>query len=178
MEFQQLIESRRSVRKYDGSRQVSQEDIRKLLKAAQEAPSWKNQQTSKYYCAVDREMCEKLRESCFPSFNKQRSENAALIVTAFEKNNVGFNDNNEPLDSMGNGWGCYDLGLQAAYLILKANELGLATLIMGIRDADKLREALDIPENEEIAAVIAVGYADEEPKRPKRRELDDIAKFF
>lgn len=177
MGFQQLINGRRSIRKY-ADREVSREQIEEILRAAQEAPSWKNQQTSKYYCVVSREKREEIRRSCFPSFNEQRSENAALIVTAFEKDNVGFTDDGKPINELGNGWGCYDLGLQGAYLILKARELGLDTLIMGIRDADKLRAALDIPENEEIGAVIALGYADEDPSRPKRRELEDIARFY
>jgi nitroreductase len=177
MEFQTLIGSRRSVRKY-ADREVTREQVEEMIKAAQEAPSWKNQQTSKYYCVLSKEKREELRTTCFPSFNEQRCLNAALIVTAYEKNNVGFDDNGQPINELGNGWGCYDLGLHNMLFMLKAKELGLDTLVMGIRDADKLRAALNIPENEEIGAVLAVGYADEEPKKPRRRELSDIAEFF
>lgn len=177
MEFQNLIESRRSVRKY-ADKEVTREQIEEIIRAAQEAPSWKNQQTSKYYCVLSKEKREELRTTCFPSFNEQRSLNAALIVTAYEKNNVGFDDNGQPINELGNGWGCYDLGLQNMIFMLKARELGLDTLVMGIRDGQKLRAALNIPENEEIGAVLALGYADEEPKKPRRRELSDIAKIF
>lgn len=84
-----------------------------------------------------------------------------------------------PADNeLGNGWGCYDLGLQNENLILKAEDLGLSTLIMGLRESDKLRELLDIPETETVVSVIAVGKADESPARPPRKELDAIAKFF
>lgn len=177
MEFQNLIESRRSVRKY-ADKEVTREQVEEIIKAAQEAPSWKNQQTSKYYCVLSKEKREEIRTTCFPSFNEQRSLNAALIVTAYEKNNVGFDDNGQPINELGNGWGCYDLGLQNMIFMLKARELGLDTLVMGIRDGQKLRAALNIPENEEIGAVLALGYADEEPKKPRRRELSDIAKIF
>lgn len=177
MEFQNLIESRRSVRKY-AEREVTREQIEEIIRTAQEAPSWKNQQTSKYYCVLSKEKREEIRTTCFPSFNEQRSLNAALIVTAYEKNNVGFDDNGQPINELGNGWGCYDLGLQNMIFMLKARELGLDTLVMGIRDGQKLRAALNIPENEEIGAVLAIGYADEEPKKPRRRELSDIAKIF
>ena len=81
-------------------------------------------------------------------------------------------------NELGNGWGCYDLGLQNENLILKAEDLGLSTLIMGLRESDKLRELLDIPETETVVSVIAVGKADESPARPPRKELDTIAKFF
>ena len=177
MEFQNLIESRRSVRKYV-DKEVTREQIEEIIRAAQEAPSWKNQQTSKYYCVLSKEKREEIRTTCFPSFNEQRSLNAALIVTAYEKNNVGFDDNGQPINELGNGWGCYDLGLQNMIFMLEARELGLDTLVMGIRDGQKLRAALNIPENEEIGAVLALGYADEEPKKPRRRELSDIAKIF
>ncbi|EXM38037.1 nitroreductase [Ruminococcus albus SY3] len=177
MEFQNLIESRRSVRKY-ADKEVTREQVEEIIRAAQEAPSWKNQQTSKYYCVLSKEKREEIRTTCFPSFNEQRSLNAALIVTAYEKNNVGFDDNGQPINELGNGWGCYDLGLQNMIFMLKAKELGLDTLVMGIRDGQKLRAALNIPENEEIGAVLALGYADEEPKKPRRRELSDIAKIF
>lgn len=177
MEFQTLIGSRRSVRKY-AEREVTREQVEEIIRAAQEAPSWKNQQTSKYYCVLSKDKREELRTTCFPSFNEQRCMNAALIVTAYEKNNVGFDDNGQPINELGNGWGCYDLGLQNMLFMLKAKELGLDTLVMGIRDGEKLRAALDIPENEEIGAVLALGYADEEPKKPRRREFSDIAKIF
>lgn len=45
-------------------------------------------------------------------------------------------------------------------LLLKATELGLSTLVMGIRDAAKISEILEIPENEAVVSVISVGYSD------------------
>ena len=56
--------------------------------------------------------------------------------------------------------------------------MGFDTLIMGMRDADKLRELFSIPENEAVMAVISLGYRAEDPKRPTHRSLDEIVKFF
>ena len=56
----------------------------------------------------------------------------------------------ECIKKYGNGWGYYDLGLQNENLILKAKELGLDTLIMGIRDAEKIHEMFQIPETEQV----------------------------
>ena len=78
----------------------------------------------------------------------------------------------------GNFWGAYDLGLHDAYLILAAKDAGYDTLIMGIRDADAIRERLSIPENEEIMSVIAVGKAGEEPALRPRKKLDEVVRFF
>ena len=83
-----------------------------------------------------------------------------------------------PDNEVGNGWGYYDLGLHDENLILRARELGLDTLIMGIRDEKAIREALSIPENELLGAVIAVGYRAINPDKPKRKTVDDILKLF
>ena len=56
--------------------------------------------------------------------------------------------------------------------------MGFDTLIMGMRDSDAIRECLNIPENETIMAVIALGYRAQEPSRPQRRPLDDVVRFF
>lgn len=176
MEFQNVIESRRSIRKY--SKKASKEQVEAIIAAAIEAPSWKNSQTARYYCVLSDDMCKKVREECLPGFNCERSENAALIVTSFVHNRAGFDREGNPDNEVGNGWGFYDLGLHNEILVLKAAELGLGSLIMGIRDGEKLREVLGIPETETVVSVIAVGYADEAPQRPKRKAVEDITKFF
>lgn len=179
MDFQTLIETRRTVRKYSPETDVTREQILEMVRAAQEAPSWKNTETGRYYCVLSEDMKLKLRQECLGYANNDaKAEHAALIVTTFVHNHAGFQTDGTADNEIGNGWGCYDLGLQNENLILKATELGLSTLIMGLRDADKIRELLSIPEEETIVSVIAVGKADEEPSRPRRRKLDEVLKFF
>ena len=179
MDFQTLIETRRTVRKYSPETDVTREQILEMVRAAQEAPSWKNTETGRYYCVLSEDMKLKLRQECLGYANNDaKAEHAALIVTTFVHNHAGFQTDGTADNEIGNGWGCYDLGLQNENLILKATELGLSTLIMGLRDADKIRELLSIPEEETIVSVIAVGKSDEEPSRPRRRELDEVLKFF
>ena len=179
MEFQKVLETRRSVRKYDPNVSVTREQMEELIRAAQEAPSWKNSQTGRYYCVLSEEIVNKIRKNCLPGArNAEKSEHAALIVTTFVHNRAGFQTDGTPDNELGNGWGCYDLGLQNENLILKATDLGLSTLIMGLREAGRLREILHIPETETIVSVIAVGKAAEEPTRKPRKEISEIAKFF
>jgi len=177
MEFQKVLEERRSVRAYT-SEKVSREQVEEILKAAQLAPSWKNSETGRYYVVMSDEMLKKVKEDCLPSFNARNSANApVLIVTGFVTGDAGFGADG-PVNDMGDMWGAYDLGLQNENLCLKARELGLDTLIMGIRDEDALRSTLDIPGNVQIAPVIALGYRDIEPKMPLRKELSEVAKFY
>ncbi|MGI6172899.1 MAG: nitroreductase family protein [Christensenellales bacterium] len=175
MDFKELIFARRSVRNYTSA--VPHEDLVSILKAAQQAPSWKNQQTSRCYAVETPEVLENLREAALPPFNGNNSKNATLIVTTFVRDVVGFSDG-ASVNEVGNGWGAYDLGLHDAYLVLAAKDLGYDTLIMGIRDADAIRKTLGIPENEAIMSVIAVGKRGTEPSARPRKELDEVVKFI
>ena len=175
MEFKELIAARRSVRSYQEA--VSREALTEILKEAQQAPSWKNQQTARCYAVVTPEILENLRASALPSFNQNSSAHAALIVTTYVRDIVGFSDG-APVNEIGNGWGAYDLGLHDAYLTLAARNAGYDTLIMGIRDASAIREKLGIPENEEIMSVIAVGKRAAEPSARPRKPLDEVARFI
>ena len=176
MEFQELIRASRSVRSYRAG--ICHEDLEKILRQAQQAPSWKNQQTSRCYAVETPEKLEAFREAVLPSFNQHSSAGAALIVTTYVKNVVGFSDSGEPANEIGNGWGAYDLGLHDAYLTLAASDAGYDTLIMGLRDTDAIRAALGIPENEEVMSVIAIGKRAADPSAPRRKELDEVVKFF
>ena len=56
--------------------------------------------------------------------------------------------------------------------------MGFDTLIMGMRDADKLRALFHIPENEAVMAVISLGYRKGQPVQPRHKQLDDVVKFY
>ena len=172
MEFTKLLEERRSIRAFDPEKHVTAEQIQEIVQAAIQAPSWKNSQTTRYYALVTPEKVEEFSAKCLPEFNQKSSKGAALVVTAFVKDRSGFTQDGTPDNEVGNGWGYYDLGLHDENLILRARELGLDTLIMGIRDEKAIREALSIPENELLGAVIAVGYRAINPDKPKRKTVD------
>lgn len=179
MEFNKVVECRRSIRHYDAEKTVSREQIEEMLGAAIQAPSWKNSQTARYYVVMEPDLLETVRTTCLPAFNAVNVSGApVLIVTSFVKSRSGFNTDGTPAGELGDGWGFYDLGIHNEHLVLKATDLGLDTLIMGIRDADKLRGLLGIPEEEILVAVISVGYRSQDAAMPKRKSVADIAKFF
>lgn len=174
--FDEVITSRRSVRKYDATKKISEAEVRDLIKAVQDAPSWANQQPTKYYVAISPEKLAAVQDMV--GGNKERIKDApVLIVSTYERGKSGFFQG-EQSNEVGDGWGAYDNGLSNCYLVLKARAMGFDTLIMGMRDADKLRELFSIPENETVMAVISLGYRAEEPNRPERKNLDEIVKFF
>ena len=172
----EVFASRRSIRAYEAGKTIPEAKVRELLLATQNAPSWANMQPSKYYVAINDEKREAVLELI--GGNKERVLNApVLIVSTFETSKSGF-FRGTPVDATGDLWGAYDNGLSNAYLILKARAMGFDTLIMGMRDADGLRKLFNIPENETILAVIALGYRAQEPNMPAHRPLDEIVKFY
>lgn len=179
MELNEVAAARRSIRAYKENTTIGKEVITEIIDFTKNSPSWKNSQTPRYYAVVSEDMLAKVKSDCLPEFNANSCKNApALIITTFVKTRAGFNREGVADNELGDEWGAYDLGLANQLLILKAKELGLDSLIMGIRNAEKLREYLDIPETEEVVAVISLGYRDIEPEMPKRKETDAILKFF
>lgn len=174
--FNDVLTSRRSIRSYDATKTISEAEVRTLLTKTQEAPSWANQQPSNYYVAISPEAVAAVQDMV--GGNKERIKNApVLIVSTFEKGKSGFFRGQQTND-LGDYWGAYDNGLSNAYLVLTARAMGFDTLIMGMRDADAIRNYFHIPGEEMITAVIALGYRAEEPKSPVHRELEEIARFF
>lgn len=174
--FDDVLISRRSIRSYDATKKISKQEVRKLMEAVQEAPSWANQQPSKYYVAITPEKLAAVKELI--GGNKRNVQDApVLIISTFERGKSGFFQGN-PANEVGDGWGAYDNGLSNCYLILQARAMGFDTLIMGMRDADKLRTLFNIPESETIMAVIALGYRKNQPVQPRHKQLDDVVKFF
>lgn len=179
MELKEVIKNRRSIRAYKENTTIDKDVVLDIIATAQNAPSWKNSQTGRYYVVMDKEKLAEVKADCLLEYNQNNCKNApVLIVTAFEKGISGFDNDKNPVNELGNQWGAYDLGLQNQLLILAAREHGLDTLIMGIRKEKELREHLGIPESQQVVSVISLGYRDIEPKMPKRKELDEIVKIF
>lgn len=178
MNFNELIETRRSIRKYL-DKKVEKELIEQMVEAAIQAPSWKNSQTARYHVVMSDEMLAKVKAECLPVFNATNCKDApVLIITTFVKDRAGFDRDGTPTNEVGQGWGYYDCGLHNENLILKATDLGLDTLVMGIRDEEKLRELLSIDANEIVVSVISVGYRDIHPEKPKRKEKETITFYY
>lgn len=177
MELQDVLQSRRSVRKYR-NKEVSDKDIHLIIEAAILAPSWKNSQVTRYYVVKNKEMLEKVK-AALPLFNIENVKDApVLIIPTIVLNRSGFERDQSASNELGNGWGYYDCGMHNMNLLLKAQELGLSTLVMGLRDAQIIKQLLNIDDSEAVVSVIGLGYADINPEMPKRKTVEDITKFY
>lgn len=174
MELDEVLNKRKSIRRQYLSKEVDDNVIRQVIEAAILAPSWKNSQVTRYYIAKSKEALQQVKNA-LPKFNQENvGQVPVLIVSTIVLNRSGYNKDGTPTNELGNGWGYYDCGMHNMNLLLKATELGLSTLVMGIRDEQKIKEIFAVPDNQSVVSVIALGYSDMEIERPQRKTFEDI----
>ena len=175
MKFSELIEARRSVRKY-AKAEISRDEMAKIVEEALNAPSWKNTETTRYYAAIGDDAKAKIWGEALPSFNAASSANAAaLVAVTFVPGESGYMGDT-PADELGDMWGAYDCGLASSYFVLAAKNHGWDTLIMGIRDTAKVKSILGIPEKEVLMSVIAVGKSAQPYFKNPRKPVAEVLK--
>ena len=176
MEFTEVIKGRRSIRKY-ADKPVTKEEIEKIIELARFAPTWKNSQTARYHVILNQELKNRIAEegTCNFSKNKLNIQSASgLVILTTVDGIAGYEKDGTFTTSKGTHWQSFDAGIACQTFCLTAYDRGISTLIMGIYDEEKIGNILNLPENESISALIAVGYADEAPNAPRRKELSEI----
>ena len=176
MEIIEGIQTRRSVRKFQ-DKAVPHDVLEQVIAAAAYAPSWKNTQISRYIAIEGRETIDKLAEQYAP-FNARTLSTAPLLIaqTCVTKRSGYARDGSFTTDR-GAGWEMYDCGIAAQTFCLAAHEAGLGTVILGIFDRPALEKHLHVPEGQELVALIAVGYPDQEPAAPRRKAVSDLLTY-
>ena len=177
MTFDKLIEARRSVRTYAPS-EISREELTQIVTEALNAPSWKNEEATRYHMAASAEAKARVWKEALPSFNAMSSANAAaLVVVSFKKGLSGYLGAT-PANELGEMWGAYDAGLASSYFVLAAKNHGWDTLIMGIRDEAALRKIFDIPADEVVLSVIALGKGAQPYFKNPRKPVGDVLQII
>jgi len=170
----ETILKRRSVRKFKKT-EIPEEIISKMLEAARFAPSWANTQCWRFILVKELETKEKISEA-FPPRNPGFSSllTAPLVVVAFaEKFKSGFYKG-EASTNKGEYWYMFDVALALQNMVLTAWENGIGSVYLGLFDAQKVANSLNIPVDYEVVAILPFGYPDEEPKCPPRKSLEEI----
>jgi nitroreductase len=71
----------------------------------------------------------------------------------------------------------FDAGIAAQTLCLAACNEGLGTVIMGIFDENEVASVIGLDSSQSVSALIAIGYPDEQPVMPKRKETIDLIEY-
>lgn len=180
MEALKCIETRRSIRKFKAD-QVAHETMQEIVAAAAFAPSWKNTQVTRYVVVESAEMKAKIAAEATLGFehNKGIIDAApALVVVTMLHGRSGFERDGSFSTSKEDRWEVFDAGLATQTFCLAAHDKGVGSVILGIFDESKVAEIISLDEGQKVAALVAVGYADEEPAAPKRKSAEDLMKFI
>ena len=174
MDVKECILTRRSVRKFL-DKPVDRNTLEQVIATAAYAPSWKNTQVSRYIAIEDRAVLDTICRDFLPEHNANIVSGAPLLIAqTFIKNRCGFERDGTYTTTRKDGWQHYDCGIAAQALCLAAHNAGLGTVIMGIFPHEELGAFLNVPEEQELMALIAVGYPAEDPIVPKRKDVDAL----
>lgn len=151
MDFKELVQSRRSCRKFT-TEEVGSEDLSLLLRAALMSPTSKNKQAWKFVVVDDKLKIQKLADS--KEHGSQFLREAPLCIVVL--GNTSETD-------------CWiEDGAIAAYsILLQAEDLGLGAcwvqsrgrgLSDGTTSNDIIHGILDLPDSVDVLCVIGVGH--------------------
>lgn len=177
MELIQGIKERRSVRKYTGDK-IPHDVLKEIVDIAAYAPSWKNTQITRYMVIEDREKIEALADSKvvldFDFNGKTISRAAAVALVTFVKGVSGYEKDGSFSTPKGAKWETFDAGIAAQTFCLAAHAKGIGTTILGIFDEEEVKKIIDIPQNQELAAIITMGYPEKVPPCPPRMDSGEL----
>ena len=166
MQFDKLVQMRYSVRKFD-QRPVEDRKVQMILRAAQAAPSAKNNQSWRVLVLNERMELEKLKE-CTPCHY-----HAPLVFV------IGYDTTACYIrEADGTPVGVIDACIAATHMMLQACEIGVGTTWVENFDPAALRRNYQIPENIEIVALLVCGYphtdATVSSRHKERKPLENL----
>ena len=152
MNFLELTKARYSVRKY-ADKPVEPEKLEQILAAGATAPTAKNQQPQHIYVLESKEAIETIRGITRCAFNAP-----VVLLVCGDKEQAWtnpFNDRNSAE---------MDCSIVTTQMMLQAQELGLGTCWVCWFDTAATKQAFQIPETQEVYALLPLGYPAEESK--------------
>ncbi len=165
MNFLDIVKSRYSCRNYQAA-SVEKEKLYYLMECVRLAPSAVNRQPWKFRVVTKAEDLQKLA-TCY---NREWFATAPVVIIA------SIQHDEEWVRSDGKHHGDIDIAIAVEHLCLAAAEQGLGTCWVCNFDAARCKDLFALEAQEEAAVLIPLGYAADEAKEKKRKEMGEI--FF
>jgi len=170
MEFKDVVKNRYSCKKYNGKK-VEEDKLEAILNAGRLAPTAKNLQEQRIYVVQSEEMFAKI-----DAITPCRYNAGTVVVVAFNTKNV-FTYPGGQRDS-----GIEDATIVATHMILAAADEGVDSCWVNNFDPELMKEALGLPEEEEVLMLMDLGYGDVGagplPNHGKRKGLEETVTYL
>ena len=147
MTFQELSHARYSVRSFKDM-PSEKETLDLILEAGRVAPTACNYQPQKIYVAKSEEARKKLASVCRCTFGAP-----VILVVCYDRSRDWKNKLQPGYES-----GETDAAIVCTHMMLQAFELGVGSCWVGYFNADTVAEALGLPENITVSALLPMGY--------------------
>ncbi|MCW4044065.1 MAG: nitroreductase family protein [Candidatus Bathyarchaeota archaeon] len=169
MELYEAIKGRRSIRAYK-TQDVPEETVKKLIEAASLAPSAGNIQPWLFVIVRKTDIKRKLAQAASQAFIEEAP--VVIVVCANEKRaERGYGVRGKTLYCI------QDTAAATQNILLTAHALGLGTCWIGAFSEEKVKAAINAPEEKRPVALIPAGYADETPAQRRRMPLSQIMHY-
>ncbi len=164
----EAIKTRRSIRKFRET-PVPENLLKEVLNAARLAPSADNAQPWKIIVVRDEQMKQKVTQAC----NGQKFLVQAPIVLVV----CGIPE--DAFQTVGGYMSSHviDASIALDHVTLAAHSLGLGTCWVAWFKEEKVKDILGIPEDVRVVALSPLGYPDESPERPSRKNLEELIAY-
>lgn len=168
MDLMEAIKTRRSIRRFRET-PVPENLLKEVLNAARLAPSADNAQPWKIIVVRDEQMKQKVTQAC----NGQKFLVQAPIVLVV----CGIPE--DAFQTVGGYMSSHviDASIALDHVTLAAHSLGLGTCWVAWFKEEKVKDILGIPEDVRVVALSPLGYPDESPERPSRKNLEELIAY-
>lgn len=178
MDVKNAIQARRAYRSLETAK-IEDSLLKELAQAISLAPSCFNKQPWRYVFVYEAGVLEQLKGALLKG--NEWANNASMIIAVCSKSDM------DCIMKDGREYYLFDTGIATAFMILRATELGFVAHPIAGYEPQKVREALGIPQDMQVAALVIFSkhseiiqpvlnehQAEAEKTRPERLPLNDI----
>ncbi|UCH71242.1 MAG: nitroreductase family protein [Candidatus Bathyarchaeota archaeon] len=170
LEVVEAIKTRTSIRAFT-NKEVSEEEVRKLIDAARHAPSAGNIQPWEFVVMRDPQRKHRLAAAALDQTFIEEAPVVIVVCANEAQSGVGYGARGVTLYCL------QDTAAATQNMLLTACALGLATCWVGAFDEEEVAKVVNVPRGVRPVAIVPVGHPAEKPSPRSKRSIAEIIHF-